>query len=103
MLAKLKNYWTKLWIGYVFFMADTVANAQGVGGGAAKTSLQTLLNNKTFSTTITLGFGIYSAFKWFDYFNNFSTGDALRGIIVPAVLTYLAFNWQVVLGWVGLV
>lgn len=62
-------------------------------------NLNKILNDGIFKSIITFGLGIYAAWKWFQYFANFSPGSAFTDIIVPAVLTFLAFKWQEVLKW----
>lgn len=64
----------------------------------AKT-LSNLFIDDIFKSIITFGLGIYAAWKWFQYFANFSPGSAFTDIIVPAVLTFLAFKWHEVLTW----
>ena len=52
-----------------------------------------------FKPIVTFGLGIYAAWKWFQYFANFSPGSAFTDIIVPAIMTFLAFKWTEVLKW----
>lgn len=65
-------------------------------------NLNKILTNQYFKQIISFGLGMYAAWKWFEYFNNFSPSSAFRDIIVPAIITYLAFQWSVVLGWFGI-
>jgi hypothetical protein len=55
-----------------------------------------------FNTAITLGFGLFAFIKWIDYFASFSTGNALTGLIVPGIATFLTFQWDTVLKWFNL-
>lgn len=62
-----------------------------------------IISDGIFKDAITLGFGIFAFIKWIDYAAGFSTGNALTGLIVPAMATFLAFKWTMVLGWFKLV
>jgi len=62
-------------------------------------NVNNILNNGYFKTAINFGLGMYAAWKWFEYFNGFSPNSAFKDIIVPAIITFLAFQWQTVLGW----
>jgi len=62
-------------------------------------NLNKILNDGTFKSIITFGLGIYAAWKWFSYFADFNPGSAFTQIIVPAVITFLAFKWLEVLKW----
>ena len=55
-----------------------------------------------FNVAITLGFGLFAFIKWIDYFASFSTGNALTGLIVPGIATFLTFQWATVLSWFDL-
>ena len=51
-----------------------------------------------------LDFGLLftAAYKWFSYFINWNPANAFLEVIVPGLMTFLAFNWLTVLGWFGL-
>jgi hypothetical protein len=68
----------------------------------ANNNLNTILTDKTFQLAITIGFGLFAFWKWIEYFSSFSTGSALTGIIVPSLLTYLAFQWNTIISLMGL-
>jgi hypothetical protein len=70
--------------------------------GITNTNLKTILNDPNLQTAVTVGFGIFAAFQWFRYFAEFNPGSALLNIILPAVLTFLTFQWNTVLHWFGL-
>jgi hypothetical protein len=57
-----------------------------------------ILSNKNFMPIVKFGLGLYAAWKWFEYFSN----SAFKDIIVPALITYLAFQIDTVLGFFGL-
>jgi uncharacterized protein YjfI (DUF2170 family) len=61
-----------------------------------------ILSNKNFMPIVKFGLGLYAAWKWFEYFSNFSPNSAFKDIIVPALITYLAFQIDTVLGFFGL-
>lgn len=65
-------------------------------------NLKQILVEPKLQIAITMGFGIFAAYKWFEYFSSFSPDSAMLKIILPAVLTFLTFQWPMVLGWVGM-
>lgn len=69
---------------------------------SAKSNLATILGTGGIQETVTLGFAIFTFFKWIEFFSGFNVGSALKDIILPAILTFLTFKWMDVLGWVGL-
>ena len=98
MLSKIQNRLTAAYVGYALWLYDTQAFAQTDPKG----NLRKIFGDTTFRSTVTLGFAIYTAFEWFNYFNNFDTGSAFRNLWKPAVLTFLTFQWYTVLQWVGI-
>ena len=66
------------------------AQAQNVGK---------VISDGTFKPIISFGLGLYAAWKWFEYFANFAPRSAFTDIIVPAIITFLAFKWADVLKW----
>ena len=61
-----------------------------------------ILKYDKLQIAITMGFGIFAAYKWFEYFSGFKPESAMINIILPAVLTFLTFQWPQVLTWVGM-
>lgn len=70
---------------------------------AADANVGTLLKNPNVKTIITFGLALLATWKWFEYFANFAPGNAFLMIITPGVLTFLAFQWDKVLGWFGVI
>lgn len=99
MSVRIKNYLSYLFTSAVLFFIDSFAYAQQANTAQERAPVRAIIDNPTFKQSITIGFAIYAALKWFDYFNGFEPDKALSGIIKPAVLTYLAFNWYTVLAW----
>jgi hypothetical protein len=66
---------------------------------AAQTSIITTLTGSQSKLIpgITAGFALFAAVKWIEYFANFSTSSALTNAIVPAMLTFLTFQWESIL------
>lgn len=66
---------------------------------AQSTNLIGMLTNgqSKLAPGITAGFALFAAVKWIGYFANFSTSNALSDAIVPALLTFLTFQWDAVL------
>lgn len=69
----------------------------------AGADIKQIIGDSIFKDGITLAFGIFAFIKWIDYAAEFSPGGALKGLIVPALATFLAFKWTMVLGWFKLV
>jgi hypothetical protein len=65
-------------------------------------NIGTIFRNQNFQVCVTIGFGLFTFYKWVEYFANFQVSSALREIIIPAILTFLCFQWNKVLQWVGL-
>lgn len=55
-----------------------------------------------FKKVMDLGLLVYAGVKWFDYLNGWSPNGAFKDILIPAMVTFAAFNWITMLGWVGL-
>lgn len=84
---------------YVMF-ASALAEAQSASVGKDKFTL--LLANPIFETTVTITLYMFAAFKWFTWIEGLSTQSALTSAITPAIITFIAFEWKTVLGWVGI-
>ena len=65
--------------------------------------LNNLVQNDTFKKTMDMGLILLAGYQWFMYLNGFKPDGAFKDIIVPAAITFFAFNWVRVLSWVGLV
>ena len=77
---------------FAFMAASPEANA-------ATTSIITTLTSgqSKLIPGITTGFALFAAVKWIEYFAGFSTNSALSAAIVPALLTFLTFQWESIL------
>jgi hypothetical protein len=80
----------------VYYSYETEGSATG------KQHVGQILNTPTFGTTVTVAFGILAAWKWIECFQSFSASNFLTSAITPAILTFMAFAWGDVLGWVGI-
>jgi hypothetical protein len=87
-------------LAFVAFIAMVPEFAFAVQG---TTNIKGILGDSTFQIGLTLGFAILAAFKWVSYFAGFDPKNALMDAIVPAVLTFLAFKWDMVIGWFGFI
>lgn len=81
-------------VAMLAFLLPEASHAQNVG--------KLLGDTQYFKPIVTFGLGVYAGWKWFQYFANFSPGSAFTDIIVPAVMTFLAFKWTDVLKWFGI-
>lgn len=91
---------------YLFFtmmMVVMMIPEMAFAGNSMQGNIGTLLNNPLFKGAIDLGLLLLAGFKWFDYFAEFDPKTAFRNVIIPAVLTFLAFQWLDVLRWVQIV
>lgn len=93
-------------INYLMFAIVVVAGMIPELGFAqtmdAKSQISSLFKNETFSAAINFGLIVYAGYQWFVYFNGFDPGKAFKEAIVPAGITWFAFNWQTALSWVGI-
>ena len=71
-----------------------IANAQTAGSNITE-----MLTGGQVKPIIKFGLGMYAAWKWFEYFASFKPSSAFLDIILPAMMTFLAFKYDVVLGW----
>lgn len=83
----------------LFMVLPQVAQASSGDMG----NVGVLLKTNEFRRILTFGLGLLAAWKWFEFFSNFNPGSVFTNIIVPAFITFLAFKWQTVLGWFGLI
>lgn len=74
-----------------------------LAGNTQTQNFQRFVTEGVFKNVIDLGLLFLAAFQWFLYWNSFSPEKAFKDIIVPAVITFLAFNWVWMLEIVGLV
>ena len=81
------------------FMPE-IAMAQG---NDMKGNFASLLTNPLFKGAIDLGLIIFAGYQWFMYFADFDPSSAFKKVIVPAGITFLAFQWTDVLRWVQLI
>lgn len=70
---------------------------------AANANLTQIVTDPKFKIAMSLGFAFFTLYKWIDFFANFDVSKALVNIVLPAVLTFLTFKWDTVLGWIGLI
>ena len=80
----------------IFLIPDPVYAAK------AKSQLKKIIDSKFFAGAIDLGLIIFAAYQWFLYIADFNPGDAFKKIILPALVTFLAFQWKDVLKWINL-
>lgn len=97
-----KNGWTVFLVLMVLTVC-MVPELALASSNAQQASLKSLLSNPFFKSAIDLGLLIYAGYKWFTYFSNFNPQSAFSDILVPGVMTFLAFQWLDVLGWIKLV
>jgi hypothetical protein len=94
---------TKNYLVFTLAMVAMILPELAFAGNAAQGNIGQLLNNPLFKGAIDLGLLLLAGFKWFDYFAEFDPKSAFRNVIVPAVLTFLAFQWLDVLRWVQII
>lgn len=94
---------TKNYLVFTLMMAVMMIPELAFAGNSAQGNINQLLSNPLFKGAIDLGLLLLAGFKWFDYFAEFDPKSAFRNVIIPAVLTFLAFQWLDVLRWVGIV
>jgi hypothetical protein len=85
------------------FLVALIVPEMAFAGNAAQGNFQEFVTNGVFKTVIDLGLLFLAAFQWFLYWNGWNPQNAFKDILGPAVITFIAFNWITVLGWVGLV
>jgi hypothetical protein len=68
----------------------------------AQSSLNSLITDPYFKKSLDFGLIIFAGYQWFLYFNNFNPANAFKEAIVPAVITWFAFQWPTAFKWVGL-
>lgn len=79
---------------------DLAMAAETGGKNTAQQYFRNLIMTDTFKTSMDLGFLIYAALKWYTYFNNFNPATAFIDIVIPAFITFVAFNWVTFLQFV---
>lgn len=84
----------------VVAMMPEFAMAQG---NDMKGNFSSFLTNPLFKGAIDLGLIIFAGYQWFMYFAEFDPSSAFKKIIVPAGITFLAFQWTDVLKWVQII
>lgn len=97
-----KNFLQNVFLG-IFTLLVVIFPEMALAGNNQTGNFQEFVTNGTFKMIIDLGLIFLSAFQWFLYWNSWSPENAFKDILTPAVITFLAFNWVTVLGWVGLV
>jgi hypothetical protein len=98
--TKTLSYVALATIAIIAMSIPEVALAQN---NAQKTNFSSLLSNPLFKNAIDIGLLIFAGWKWFNYFSDFNPDSAFKSIVVPAVITFLAFQWLDVLRWMQLV
>lgn len=97
-----KNKLQSAYVSVMVFMASEMASAATANTSTGKAHMQQILNTPTFQTTVTVAFAILALWKWIEYLQDFQAQNALTRAITPALLTFMAFAWGDVLGWVGI-
>ena len=88
---------------FVFLAIQLFLPEVALAGNSQTTNFQEFVTNGVFKTVIDMGLLFLAAFQWFLYWNGWSPQNAFKDVLVPAVITFLAFNWITVLKWVGLI
>lgn len=65
-------------------------------------NIATILNDQYVAGVITFAFGLLAAYRVIMLFANFSPDGFFEKSITPAILVFLAFQWQTVIGWFGI-
>lgn len=99
--TKTLSYAALATIAIITVLMPEIALAQGTN--AQKTNFASLLSNPLFKNAIDIGLLLLAGWRWFNYFSDFQPDSAFKNIIVPAVITFLAFQWLDVLRWMQLV
>lgn len=98
----MKKFQTN-YLVFTLLMVVMMIPELALAGNSAQGNIGQLLNNPLFKGAIDLGLLLLAGFKWFDYFAEFDPKSAFKNVIIPAVLTFLAFQWLDVLRWVQVV
>lgn len=101
-LSKGNNRWMMVLVVMVLVSAMFPEFAFA-GNNGQQSSLKSLLSNPFFKSAVDFGLLVYAGYKWFMYFAEFDPASAFQKVLVPAVMTFLAFQWLDVLGWIKLV
>lgn len=98
---KKDNFWVFLLLVGVFAVLGTTEVAFAQNNSKVQ-NFKTFLTDPFFKGAIDLTLLILAGYKWFSYINNFNPSNAFMEALVPAALTFFAFQWTQVLNWVGL-
>ena len=96
----LKNKAVAAYVGLALLFLEDEAHAQNAG--AARQNLKAMITDPKFSGAITIAFAILAFWKWVEFCQNFKMESVLRDAATPAMLTFMAFSWQTVLTWLGI-
>jgi len=80
-----------------------VVETQRVNTTESQVVLGELLENPLFKGAIDLVLIMMAGFAWFTYFAGFDPAKAIAKVIHPVMLTFMAFQWQELIKWVGIV
>ena len=61
--------------------------------------LSALLANSSMRNIITIMLALFAMLQWIDYMSKFSPTDAFPKIITPAIATFFALKWDMILTW----
>ena len=103
MKTQTKNTLSYLALATTAFMLVFMPEEALAQQNTQKTNFASLLANPLFKNAIDIGLLIFAGWKWFGYFAGFNPDSAFKDIVVPAVITFLAFQWLDVLRWMQLV
>ena len=88
---------------YIVLLAVLFLPELALAETGSQANFKSFVTNGVFKTIIDLGLLFLAAFQWFLYWNSWSPENAFKDILKPAVITFVAFNWVLVLDWVGLI
>ncbi len=62
-----------------------------------------ILGDPKVQMAVTLGFGLFSVLKTFEFFQNIQKNESVvQSLLLLGILWYLTFNWTTVIGWFGI-
>lgn len=102
-ILKNKAVWGYLSLAVFAVSLTLMPDVALAQSNAMKSNVGGLLRNPLFKNSVDIGLLLLAGWRWFEYFSGFQPDNAFKQIIVPAVITFLAFQWTDVLGWVGLI
>lgn len=65
----------------------------GAESNSAKSYFNALINTWYFNAPVSVGLMGFAGLKWYKYFNDFNPASAFADVLIPAFITFIAFNW----------